>query len=308
MLSLIQFLFLSMSFATFVVGFLINLIEDRLPDIITQSFRYGKFSSTKKPIQAICSSQLPKSYFKHFYVLATLLSSGALFLALRLYIFKITVPSWLVSFLDFWCGENRQPLISISATVITLTLMLVQCIRRFYETFFIQVFAKSSKIFFTHYLIGHFHYFGCIVVILAHSAGFTRIGDDASKYNIIDNQSVILALPTIYIFLFAWYNQFESNKILANLRKDNGSRKVVSEKYFLPYGGWFDYVSCPHQFCEIVLYLSLTMLLSKNASWLCIVMWVLSNQIETALLSHWWYQKTFPSLPKERKALIPYVL
>lgn len=180
--------------------------------------------------------------------------------------------------------------------------MLIQCIRRFYETFFVQVFAESSKIFVAHYLVGHFHYFGCIVVILAYSAGFTSIdgnltsyfetvfiynknltvfyfSDDSSKYNIIDNQSVILALPTVYIFLFAWYNQFESNKILANLRKDEDSKKVVSEKYFLPYGGWFEYVSCPHQFCEILLYLSLTMLLSKNTSWLCIVMWVLSNQV-----------------------------
>lgn len=88
-----------------------------------------------------------------------------------------------------------------------------------------------------------------------------------------------MAIPAIGIFMFAWSNQFKSNIILADLRKDGDSKKVISQKYFLPHDGWFKYVSSPHQLCEIMLYLSLTLLLFKNVSWLFVVFWVVSNQV-----------------------------
>lgn len=114
MVALVDFFFVNMALATSVVGLLINYLEDKLPSFVTRTFRYGKFSAedskskSKKGFDWIRSSQVPKSYFKHFYVVATILSLVAFFTAVRVYIFGIAIPNWLFVFLDFWCGQNRK--------------------------------------------------------------------------------------------------------------------------------------------------------------------------------------------------------
>lgn len=50
------------------------------------------------------------------------------------------------------------------AAVLVMALMTIQCLRRLYETYCLQVFAKSSKMNLSHYLAGIIHYFACIVV------------------------------------------------------------------------------------------------------------------------------------------------
>lgn len=112
MMALVDFLFVNMALATSVVGILVNYLEDKLPTFITRTFRYGKFSAddskSKNGFDWIRSSQVPKSYFRHFYVAATIMSFAALIAALRLYIFGTSIPNWFITFLDFWCGQNRK--------------------------------------------------------------------------------------------------------------------------------------------------------------------------------------------------------
>lgn len=83
---------------------------------------------------------------------------------------------------------------------------------------------------------------------------------------------------------------------------------IVTEKHLLPEGGYFDVVSSPHMFWEIVMYISLTVILIGNTSWLWVFVWVASNQIENAWLTHKWYLETFKDYPKERRAIIPGIL
>jgi len=107
----------------------------------------------------------------------------------------------------------------------------------------------------------------------------------------------------VILFFVAWRKQFESHKIFAELKTK------MAHNHSIPHGGWFQYVSCPHYFAEILIYLSLAIILGTNhqTGWLVFV-WVLTNQIIAGLMSHWWYQKTFPNYPTRRKAVIPYVL
>ncbi len=68
-------------------------------------------------------------------------------------------------------------------------------------------------------------------------------------------------------------------------------------------------MSCPHYSAEILIYASLAGLLGlSHRSGLLVLSWVAANQTVAALLSHFWYQDTFPNYPKRRKALIPYLL
>ncbi|XP_037958890.1 polyprenol reductase-like, partial [Teleopsis dalmanni] len=96
--------------------------------------------------------------------------------------------------------------------------------------------------------------------------------------------------------------------ILVNLRKNPQTGEVSTEKHLLPRGGFFNLISSPHMFFEIVMYAVLLSLLPRCTSWYFIVFWVLSNQTMNALLTHKWYKDNFKDYPKNRRALFPLVL
>lgn len=84
--------------------------------------------------------------------------------------------------------------------------------------------------------------------------------------------------------------------------------KVVSLSHSVPFGDWFESVSCPHYFAELLIYVSMAITLGiHNVTWWCVVMYVLFNQALAAVLCHEFYQKSFSSYPKHRKAFIPFV-
>ena len=70
------------------------------------------------------------------------------------------------------------------------------------------------------------------------------------------------------------YMQHSAHKSLAQLRNKKIHSKSTTNKndnntrqYFIPMGGWFNYISCPHYFAEIIIYLSLVIFTSgKNIS------------------------------------------
>lgn len=107
--------------------------------------------------------------------------------------------------------------------------------------------------------------------------------------------------------MYAWINQYQAAKTLANLRK-NRSGAVVTKEHKIPSGGLFDYVSSPHMTCEMLMYIALSLILFSNHTFKFVLFWVVSNQLESSLLSHWWYLNTFKNYPKNRKAVIPFVL
>lgn len=194
-------------------------------------------------------------------------------------------------------------------TFIAILLLFIQCVRRWYETHFIQIFSSTSRINVTHYIVGYFHYFGAFLTIMSQATGFTH----ATPHRPYLTNSLRLAdcglvqWLAIGLFLHAWYNQFVSNVRLANLRK-NPSGTVVTQKHLLPSGGYFDSVSSPHMLFEVVIYVALYLLIHTNSSWLFVLCWVLTNQIENAWLTHKWYLATFAEYPAERRAIFPLLL
>lgn len=67
--------------------------------------------------------------------------------------------------------------------------------------------------------------------------------------------------------------------ILVNLRKDQKTGQVTTERHLLPKGGFFDMISSPHMFFEVVMYLVLLGLLPNCTTWYYIAFWVFSNQV-----------------------------
>lgn len=175
-INIVNTIFLGFAITIVLFGSLITFVEPRLPTFIKQSFRYGKHYHTGNTDVLVSKIEVPKSWFSHFYIFAFSWAMLALYLVLKGIIMHSTAPDYVVHFLDLMAGgeENRNVLIDSNSALVATVLMTLQCTRRFYETNFVQIFSKKSKINLSHYMVGYLHYFGAILALLLNTEGFVR--------------------------------------------------------------------------------------------------------------------------------------
>lgn len=111
----------------------------------------------------------------------------------------------------------------------------------------------------------------------------------------------IQVLGLLFFFLGWWIN-FSSDEILIRLRK-----KGEVGVYRIPYGGFFRWVSCPNYLGEMIEWLGFA-LMAQNLAAFSFAAWTVANLAPRAFAHHKWYQLTFDKYPRDRKALIPYVV
>ncbi|XP_054269658.1 polyprenol reductase [Macrosteles quadrilineatus] len=302
--NLLKICFTLMTLFIVVIGGLINNFEKCLPAFFAQTFRYGKFAYKGKP-SSIVVLEVPKRWFKHFYVFAGIWSPLCLGLAAHIYFLGGNVPQIVTYGLDLLGTSHRKASVSATSVFIALALLTLQSWRRLYETFFVSIFSDSN-INLAHYIIGFLHYFGAMAAVLVEAPGLTPIS--------IEHKAVVSLSELRWtdvvgaaLFLWAWLHQYRAANILSDLRK-NKKGEVVTLKHNIPSGDWFELVSSPHLLCETLMYLAVSLILLGNYTWPFVFFWVLSNQMETALLTHWWYLSHFKDYPKERHAFVPYLL
>ena len=92
-----------------------------------------------------------------------------------------------------------------------------------------------------------------------------------------------------------------SDKILKNLRKPGESA------YKIPRGGLYRWISVPNYFGEIIEWTGLALAACTPAS-LVFLLFTIANLLPRALAHHKWYQEKFADYPKDRKAIIPFIL
>lgn len=83
--------------------------------------------------------------------------------------------------------------------------------------------------------------------------------------------------------------------------------RSADSEYAIPRGGLFEYVSCPNLFGEIVEWCGFA-LMCWNLPALSFAIWTAANLIPRAISHDRWYRRRFPSYPKERAAVIPFIL
>lgn len=88
---------------------------------------------------------------------------------------------------------------------------------------------------------------------------------------------------------------------LISLRKDG------STGYKIPNGGLFKFVSSPNLFGEIIEWTGWA-LMTWSIPTLSFAIWTWANLLPRALDHHRWYRNYFDEYPKDRKAVIPFVL
>jgi protein-S-isoprenylcysteine O-methyltransferase Ste14 len=83
-----------------------------------------------------------------------------------------------------------------------------------------------------------------------------------------------------------------------------GLRKEGETGYKIPYGGFYEYISCPNYFGEILEWFGWAI---ATWSWagLAFAIWTFANLAPRAHAHHKWYHQNFKDYPVERKALVP---
>ncbi|XP_054165592.1 polyprenol reductase-like [Oppia nitens] len=257
---------------------------------------------------------LPKKYFTHFYIFSLIYHLIIITLLLTTNCFTNT--NHFSSDANNWChhyvDQVLLPLIGTTIDIsfkqilnvnslLLITSIIVQMSRRLYENMNICVFS-NTKINIIQYTIGFAFYLSCGLALIH------AINDNNTTEN---NYRIIFSCLSFVAFLVASYLQFKSYQILANLRikKIKDDNKVVTYDHFIPMGGLFDLISCPHYFAEIIIYFCICLITGFNILWSYLLVWVIVNQTLAALLSHKWYLKTFQhKYPKHRKTIFPYIL
>lgn len=84
-------------------------------------------------------------------------------------------------------------------------------------------------------------------------------------------------------------------------------RKESPAEYLLPRGWLFEYVSSPHYFGEIIEWAGWAVM-TFSIPGLAFFAFTFANLFPRAISSHRWYKANFPDYPKERKALIPFII
>ncbi|OAD52383.1 putative polyprenol reductase [Eufriesea mexicana] len=275
-------------------------MEPYLPILITRTYRYGKFSINDYQ-RIVAKVEVPKKWFKHFYIFAAPTSSYVFYIVLCKYLWKDNITKNIIWILNLCLGSFRQPLVSPESTFVATLLLTLHCWKRLYETHFVNIFSdKMMNI--SHYIIGFCHYIGALVSIIGESDGFI----EGSEGNFSWKRITYLHLICAIVFVLSSYIQLKTNFILSNLRQ-NKDGKINSTVYKIPYGGLFEYISGALQITEMIIYVTLSIILWQSSTYHYITIWVLINQTCTAVFTHKWYIQTFKNYPKSRKILLPYI-
>ncbi len=105
----------------------------------------------------------------------------------------------------------------------------------------------------------------------------------------------------ITLFIGGFGINWLSDKMLTDLRKDSRNG------YSVPRGFLFNYISCPNFFGEIIEWTGFA-IMTWSLPAFSFAVWSFTNLVPRALDHHRWYHRTFEDYPKNRKAIIPYIL
>jgi hypothetical protein len=95
-----------------------------------------------------------------------------------------------------------------------------------------------------------------------------------------------------------------------NGMSDKKAKGPTSAQYKIPYGDWFELVSAPHYFAEILIYLAIGLVGSRNPSgwlWVLVVVFVTVTLTFAGVETHTWYRKKFDDYPPQRHAVFPWL-
>jgi len=103
------------------------------------------------------------------------------------------------------------------------------------------------------------------------------------------------------LFLLGFITHVWTDRSLVALKRQPG------DGYRIPMGGLFRWVSCPNYGGELVQWTGWA-LATWSLAGLSFSLWTAANLVPRALAHHRWYRSEFQDYPRERRAILPYLL
>lgn len=266
----------------------------------------------KKIHSVFKSTDLPKSYFTHYYIFFTsaLTVSGVLLPSISQYP-RSGVSQFFTAYNEAYLKGNLTVTEAnyINAHIV-YGLLFVQAIRRLYESLFVSKFGSKSRISFPVYVFGVFYYFlvafNNFVNLLPYYLSnytYTLTGDIIIQY-LASNKLVVVY---IVVFGLAAIDQHQNHVHLSQLIK-----------YSPPSFRMFKYSSSAHYFDEILVYLLIVLISFQKYSWgdklnlvdvnfLVILLFVIGNLSITAIATRDYYLSKFDGY-SVKYSIIPGIL
>ncbi|XP_078404102.1 polyprenal reductase [Cetorhinus maximus] len=274
--------------------------------VLFQDFmRYGKskqyFFQRPPWLQRL---DLPKRWFAHFYVVSVIWNSLLLGITCRSLFLGHPFPTWLQRLLSLLCGNVLHLTSGDELSILLVQMMLcMQAARRLIECLFTSVFS-NGVVHLVQYCWGLVYY--VLVGLTVHCEG-PVLGTKVYTIQDLLAQGKWYHAAGVMLFFWATVHHHKSHVILASLRK-NKLGEVINFRHSIPYGDWFDVVSCPHYLAELLIYLAISVTFEgRHLTWWCVVFYVLFSHAMMAILCHEFYVKKFDTYPKNRKAFIPFI-
>lgn len=242
---------------------------------------------------------------------------------------------WALALLWIFGGSDFEPW---DAQSVAQILLLLHLVRRWYECIVVHKWKPTSKMHLAGYLLGLIHYALLPLVFIS------TLHDKSSQRRLMvaDNGLFIKMSILICLMVGIWaqYEQHVHHIILSRLRRT--THQQGHSLYGIPDGRWFQLISCPHYFAEIIIYVAWAVLLQLPSStsstssgssfqfsrlaspddtmfWLLLrnlklyrpwilCIWVTTNLAVSAKKNHIWYLQHFPNYASlQRKILIPWI-
>ncbi|KAJ7978537.1 polyprenol reductase 2-like [Quillaja saponaria] len=327
--------------AVWIAGTL-SIIIASLPTSRLSSFRAAMLGFAKRGKIMNSSSNkftVPQRCFLHFYSVAVVWTT---FLVVTTWIYASrmapiasapfifsTITSYLIGGSHIFSSHESpstqfQHSYVVWRAVFLLLLMEVQVLRRLFETIYVFSYSPSARMHIFGYLTGFFFYTAVPLSMCCDLApGIYKFTANQVTDFIVKSKNQMPAVEFAFsrfvgpfvnlgwpqwlgaaIFFWGWMHQCRCHAILGLIR----AHSKQLDKYAIPHGDWFEIVSSPHYFSEIVIYAGL-LVASGGANltiWLLFCFVVANLAFAAAETQRWYFQK-FEDYPRSRFAIIPFI-
>lgn len=131
---------------------------------------------------------------------------------------------------------------------------------------------------------------------------FTRFGGHLDAAWLTDPRFILGLLVYLGGFVLIVHSEY----VVRHLRDPNKPASGEPD-YKIPYGGGYRFVSSPQYLGELTAWAGFS-IMTWGLPGVMILLISAGNLVPRAFATQRWYQEKFPDYPKDRKALIPYVL
>lgn len=139
-----------------------------------------------------------------------------------------------------------------------------------------------------------------VATVVQITAGYTAVAVySAYLLPFVPIQVDAFMIVGVVLFTFGQVFNFYHHKLLAKLRESESG-------YFIPHGAFFEKVSCPHYFFEVMAWIGIA-LIARHIDMFLLALMMGSYLTGRSAKASEWYREKFPEYPKDRKNIFPYI-